>query len=94
MYRKPVSVREPFILVAAFNVAASIISIFTFFVFSYTLSRTFEIILLLGGALLLIAGSYTRRGIEDGSSKLFSVRIIVSGLVLIAESFAISFLIG
>ena len=78
----------------AFNLAASIISILTFFVLSYSLSRSFEIILLLGGALLLIAGSYTRRGSEVGSSKLFSTRIIFSGLVLIIESFAISYIIS
>jgi len=78
----------------AFNLAASIISIFTFFVLSYSLSRSFEIILLLGGALLLIAGSYTRRGSEVGSSKLFSKRIMSSGLVLIIESFAVSYIIS
>jgi len=94
MYWKRFSVREPLILTGAFNLAASVISILTFFIFSYSLSRSFEIVLLLGGALLLIAGSYTRRGSEGGSSKLFSARIIISGLVLIVESFAISYLIG
>ncbi len=94
MYAKPISVREPLILIGAFNLGASIISILTFFIFSHSLSRSFEIILLLGGALLLIAGSYTRRGSEGGTSKLFSVRILVSGLVLIVESFTISFLFG
>ncbi|MFQ6011461.1 MAG: hypothetical protein ACE5KG_04735 [Nitrososphaerales archaeon] len=94
MERKPVSVREPLVLIGAFNLAGIVVSTVTFLLFSFSLAMTFEIILLLGGAILLIAGSYTRRGSEDGSSRLFSPKIILSGLILIVESFGLSSLLG